>query len=235
MPGSAFTAACSRRAIASVTSFSRVPLRPSAPGSWPPWPASIATTMSRPFTSAAASRLTGALASIARGLTAAAPAASTSVEPGAVAARADDAGGISTTSRGPDAPSGPTVKLRIGRAASRSSTRRWRPPACGPERTALTGPCPSGNALRWANSALSMSMTMRSGLSPANTSNSVGAVSSTTSRVPSGPDQRRTSVIFAGAAVQAGAPNSSAANASSNAEILAGRAGMRRNLPRGPM
>ena len=43
----------SRRAIASVTFFSRVPALPIEPGSTPPWPASIATITSRPCASPA--------------------------------------------------------------------------------------------------------------------------------------------------------------------------------------
>ena len=48
MPGSALMRAASALAIASTTSFSRVPRLPDAPGSTPPWPASTAITMSRP-------------------------------------------------------------------------------------------------------------------------------------------------------------------------------------------
>ena len=43
-----FIISTSRRAMASVTSFSRVPLRPLAPGSSPPCPASTAIMMVRP-------------------------------------------------------------------------------------------------------------------------------------------------------------------------------------------
>ena len=47
MSGSLSIIALRRRAIASVTFFSRVPPRPCAPGSSPPCPASIATITSR--------------------------------------------------------------------------------------------------------------------------------------------------------------------------------------------
>ena len=47
IPGSASMRSASARAMASVTSFSRVPPCPMAPGSTPPWPASTATITSR--------------------------------------------------------------------------------------------------------------------------------------------------------------------------------------------
>ena len=47
MPGVALTWRASSRAIASVMFFSRTAVGPRAPGSWPPWPASIATTSGR--------------------------------------------------------------------------------------------------------------------------------------------------------------------------------------------
>src|SRR5690606_20150650 len=46
-PGVALTWRASSRAMARVTSFSRLPVGPTAPGSWPPWPASIATISGR--------------------------------------------------------------------------------------------------------------------------------------------------------------------------------------------
>ena len=47
MPGVALTWRASSRATASTTSFSRLPVGPCAPGSWPPWPASMAMTSGR--------------------------------------------------------------------------------------------------------------------------------------------------------------------------------------------
>src|SRR5690606_14036057 len=46
-PGVALTWRASSRAMARVTSFSRLPVGPTAPGSWPPWPASMATISGR--------------------------------------------------------------------------------------------------------------------------------------------------------------------------------------------
>ena len=47
MPGVALTWRASSRAMARVTFFSRLPFGPMAPGSWPPWPASMAITSGR--------------------------------------------------------------------------------------------------------------------------------------------------------------------------------------------
>ena len=73
---------------------------------------------------------------------------------------------------------------------------------------------------------------MRSGWSTAKTSYFAGADSSRTSRVPSGPDQSRTSVTRVGVAAAAASAASRAADASRYAVNLAGRDGMARNLPR---
>ena len=47
MPAVALICRASSRAIARVTSFSRLPVGPMAPGSCPPWPGSIAITRGR--------------------------------------------------------------------------------------------------------------------------------------------------------------------------------------------
>jgi hypothetical protein len=64
MSGSLSIAAFRRLAIASVTSFSRVPWRPRAPGSSPPCPASIATITRRSLTGGAPRRASAGCAGL---------------------------------------------------------------------------------------------------------------------------------------------------------------------------
>ena len=154
MPGSALMRSASARAMASVTSFSRVPPWPMAPGSWPPWPASTAMTTSRLPSSGACTACTGCGSA----LTATgdhAPRLSSSVRPRGLAQWAASVVLVSITTRSV-------------------------PPGCTPKRTALTAPPGAGACTPAPRCVCLRSMTMRYGCSRVK---SVGATASSRSRL----------------------------------------------------
>ena len=120
----------SARAIASVTSFSRVPPWPMAPGSWPPCPASTATMTSRLPSPGACTARTARASACGAAAVATSPRTNTSCRP----RPASPVQGLCGAER------------RISAAARPAACR----PAEAPKRTAVTTPAGAGRLRRAA-------------------------------------------------------------------------------------
>ena len=146
IPGSVLSALASARAMASVTSFSRVPPWPMAPGSTPPCPASTAMMTSRSPSAGAC------VADKARG------GASASNVPADV----DASPSVTRSCRDP----APAPQVLRAESADRSCrTTRSVPRGCAPTRTAVTMPLAADAWKSAARCVLGRSRTTRGGLS----------------------------------------------------------------------
>ncbi len=159
--------AASSRDTARATCFSWVRPLPIAPGSWPPWPGSIAITISRPGVYASDARLTAWILPL---------------------------GCRSITIRSPNSPFGRAVNERERTDSVRSITTRSCPSARRPERISRIGPAFSGSAaIALASRLCCRSMTRRSGRDSVKMLCSTGRSRSKTTRVLSLSDQTRIS------------------------------------------
>ena len=181
---------CSSRAMASTTSFSCWPREPEAPGSSPPWPASITTMMSR--LPAGAGGGGGSLTWGCEGLTGTAGTVATlGVGAGGGAASAG-LSNRSTTRRLPYWALGAREKLLGVTAFFRSMTTRRSVGVRWAERMAVMGVLAVETFSGAARLAPLMSITRRSGAVKVKTLCWTGPDRSNTSRVLSGARHRRT-------------------------------------------
>jgi len=182
--GSALIFAASCRLIRSTTSFSRTPVGPAAPGSLPPWPASIAMTISRPV-----------------GLVFVLPVAGRGNDGIFLTTRGASSGNKSTTRRCPCLPFGASKKLRGFAGEVISRTIRTVPSLRLALRMRCTAPVPDGNGNADRSICPGMiSMTTRCGLDSMKILCSVRRDRSTAMRVLPACEAIRTSLICTGSA-----------------------------------
>ena len=177
---------CNSLAIASTTSFSRWPAEPDAPGSSPPWPASITTTTLRlplgiggSFTSGCAG-VTGTTGTFA------------TLVAGRLGARSTPWSYRSTTRRLPYCAFGASTKLFGVTGFFRSITTRKSVGVRCAERKLVIGVLAIGTFNAPARVAPLISITRRSGDVRVNTLCCTGPVRSNTKRVLSGARHKRT-------------------------------------------
>ena len=184
---------CSSLAIANTTSFSRWPAEPEAPGSSPPWPASITTTTLRlPL------GIGGNLTSGCAGVTGTTGTVATLVA-GRLGARSAPWSYRSTTRRLPYWALGARTKLFGVTAFFRSITTRRSVGVRCAERMLVIGVLAVCTFSGPPRVAPLMSMTRRSGAVSVNTLCCTGPVRSKTSRVLSGARHRRTLLTWVAA------------------------------------